>query len=100
MGFRSDGTIVDEASPVSLAEMIGHYKRSKFLAEQEAIRRPSGQAVVILNPTTPVGRERREADSDRRNHSSIFSIVSFRPMLIPDLTWSMCARWRARMRTH
>ena len=38
MGFRSDGTIVDEASPVSLADMIGHYKRSKFLAEQEAIR--------------------------------------------------------------
>jgi dihydroflavonol-4-reductase len=56
MGFRSDGTIVDEASPVSLAEMIGHYKRSKFLAEQEAIKAAqAGQAVVILNPTTPVG---------------------------------------------
>src|SRR5271154_4365564 len=56
MGFRSDGTIVDEASPVSLAEMIGHYKRSKFLAEQEAMQAArDGQAVVILNPTTPVG---------------------------------------------
>ena len=56
MGFRSDGTIVDEASPVSLADMIGHYKRSKFLAEQEAIKAAqAGQAVVILNPTTPVG---------------------------------------------
>ncbi len=56
MGFRSDGTIVDEATPVSVADMIGHYKRSKFLAEQEAIRAAQvGQAVIILNPTTPVG---------------------------------------------
>jgi dihydroflavonol-4-reductase len=56
MGFRRDGTIVDEATPVSLDEMIGHYKRSKFLAEQEAIAAArEGQAVVILNPTTPVG---------------------------------------------
>lgn len=31
MGFRSDGTIVDEQSAVSEAQMIGHYKRSKFL---------------------------------------------------------------------
>jgi dihydroflavonol-4-reductase len=56
MGFKSDGTIVDEATPVSLADMIGHYKRSKFLAEQEAIKAAkSGQHVMILNPTTPIG---------------------------------------------
>jgi len=56
MGFKKDGTIVDEATPVSLNDMIGHYKRSKFLAEQEAIRAAKdGQAVVILNPTTPIG---------------------------------------------
>ncbi|MES2222119.1 MAG: hopanoid-associated sugar epimerase [Acidobacteriota bacterium] len=56
MGFRSDGTIVDEETPVSIANMIGHYKRSKFLAEQEAIAAASlGQRVVILNPTTPIG---------------------------------------------
>jgi dihydroflavonol-4-reductase len=56
MGFRRDATIVDEATPVSLSEMIGHYKRSKFLAEQEAIQAAKdGQAVVILNPTTPIG---------------------------------------------
>jgi dihydroflavonol-4-reductase len=56
MGFRRDGTIVDESSPVSLADMIGHYKRSKFLAEQEAMKAAlAGQPVVILNPTTPVG---------------------------------------------
>jgi len=56
MGFKADGTIVDEASPVSLAEMIGAYKRSKFMAEQEAIAAArAGQHVMILNPTTPIG---------------------------------------------
>jgi dihydroflavonol-4-reductase len=56
MGFRADGTVVDEATPVSLDDMIGHYKRSKFLAEQEAIAAArGGQHVVILNPTTPIG---------------------------------------------
>ena len=56
MGFKKDGTIVDEESPVSLAEMIGHYKRSKFLGELEAIKAAkAGQHVMILNPTTPIG---------------------------------------------
>jgi dihydroflavonol-4-reductase len=56
MGFRADGTIVNEDTPVALADMIGHYKRSKFLAEQEAIEAArAGQHVMILNPTTPIG---------------------------------------------
>jgi dihydroflavonol-4-reductase len=56
MGFKTDGTIVDELTPVSLGDMIGHYKRSKFLAEQEAIAAArSGQHVMVLNPTTPIG---------------------------------------------
>ncbi|HEX6771510.1 MAG TPA: hopanoid-associated sugar epimerase, partial [Acidobacteriaceae bacterium] len=56
MGFREDGTIVDENTPVSLHDMIGHYKRSKFLAEQEAIAAArDGQQVFVLNPTTPIG---------------------------------------------
>jgi dihydroflavonol-4-reductase len=56
MGFFSDGRISDEATPVSLANMIGHYKRSKYLAEQEAIiAARDGQHVIILNPTTPIG---------------------------------------------
>jgi dihydroflavonol-4-reductase len=56
MGFRSDGTIVDEESPVALSDMIGHYKRSKFLGELEAIKAAKdGQHVMILNPTTPIG---------------------------------------------
>ena len=58
MGFRSDGQPVDEDAPVALADMVGHYKRTKFMAEQmakEAAR--SGQDVVIVNPTTPVGEQ-------------------------------------------
>ena len=56
MGFKADGTIVDENTPVSLADMVGHYKRSKFLAEQEALKAAwDGQEVMILNPTTPIG---------------------------------------------
>jgi dihydroflavonol-4-reductase len=56
MGFRKDGTIVDESSPVSIEDMIGHYKRSKFVGEQEAIKAArTGQEVMILNPTTPIG---------------------------------------------
>ncbi len=56
MGFKRDGTIVDEQTPVSEADMIGHYKRSKWLAEQEAIAAAkAGQHVVVLNPTTPIG---------------------------------------------
>lgn len=56
MGFKTDGSIVNEETPVSLADMIGPYKRSKFLGEQEAIRAAqAGQHVMILNPTTPIG---------------------------------------------
>ncbi|HZQ44495.1 MAG TPA: hopanoid-associated sugar epimerase [Acidobacteriaceae bacterium] len=56
MGFRKDASAVDEETPVSDADMIGHYKRSKWMAEQEAIAAArAGQEVVMLNPTTPVG---------------------------------------------
>jgi dihydroflavonol-4-reductase len=56
MHFFPDGRIVDEDTPVSLQYMVGHYKRSKFLAEQEAIAAAqAGQQIIILNPTTPVG---------------------------------------------
>jgi len=56
MGFFSDGRLCDEATPVSLVNMIGHYKRSKYQAEQEAVAAArAGQQVIILNPTTPIG---------------------------------------------
>jgi dihydroflavonol-4-reductase len=56
IGIPADGSAGTEDSPVALADMIGHYKRSKFLAEQvarEAAR--AGAPVVIVNPSTPVG---------------------------------------------
>jgi dihydroflavonol-4-reductase len=61
MHFRTDGLVINEDTPVSLKDMVGHYKRSKFLAEQEAIKAAKagaadgGQTVIILNPTTPIG---------------------------------------------
>ncbi len=56
MGFKKDGTIVDEATPVGESDMVGHYKRSKFLAEQVAIQAArQGQEVVLVNPTGPMG---------------------------------------------
>ena len=58
MGFNSNGHPADENSPVSLAGMIGHYKRSKFLAEQVALEASrSGMEVIIVNPSTPVGEQ-------------------------------------------
>jgi len=56
MHFRTDGIVINEDTPVKLADMVGHYKRSKFLAEQEALSAArAGQHVMILNPTTPIG---------------------------------------------
>ena len=58
VGFTSDGRPADEESPVSLADMIGHYKRSKFMAEQVAMDAGrSGMHVVTVNPTTPIGEQ-------------------------------------------
>ena len=56
LGNPGDGTPGTEDTPVSLKEMTGHYKRSKFLAEQEALQfARQGLPVVIVNPSTPVG---------------------------------------------
>jgi dihydroflavonol-4-reductase len=58
IGFTSDGKPADEESPVSLADMIGHYKRSKYMAEQVAMEAGrSGMQVVTVNPTTPIGEQ-------------------------------------------
>jgi dihydroflavonol-4-reductase len=57
IGIPADGTPGEESTQASLGAMIGHYKRSKFLAEEvarEAAR--AGLPVVIVNPSTPVGR--------------------------------------------
>lgn len=56
LGIPKDGTPGTERTPVTLEDMIGHYKRSKFLAEQEALKAAArGVPVVIVNPSTPVG---------------------------------------------
>ena len=56
LGIPDDGSAGDETTPVELDDMIGHYKRSKFLAqrvaEDFAVR---GLDVVIVNPSTPIG---------------------------------------------
>jgi dihydroflavonol-4-reductase len=58
IGFTGNGRPANEDSPVSLADMIGHYKRSKFMAEQIAMEAGrSGMRVVTVNPTTPVGEQ-------------------------------------------
>jgi dihydroflavonol-4-reductase len=56
IGIPSDGSPGEERTPVALSHMIGHYKRSKYLAE-EVVRDAArmGMSVVIVNPSTPVG---------------------------------------------
>jgi dihydroflavonol-4-reductase len=56
LGTPRDGSLGTEETPVTLAEMVGPYKRSKFMAEQvahEAAR--AGLPVVIVNPSAPIG---------------------------------------------
>lgn len=56
LGIPKDGTPGDERTPVTVADMIGSYKRSKYLAEEvagEFVRQ--GLPVVIVNPAAPVG---------------------------------------------
>src|SRR5262249_213213 len=52
----ADGRPGDEMTPVTLADMVGHYKRSKFMAEQEGLAlAAAGAPVVLVHPSTPVG---------------------------------------------
>lgn len=56
IGLPPDGGPGTEETPVSLSQMAGHYKRSKYLAEQEVLRlAKEGLPVVIVNPSAPVG---------------------------------------------
>ena len=56
IGLPPGGGLGTEETPVSLEQMSGHYKRSKFLAEQEVRKLAStGLPVVIVNPSAPVG---------------------------------------------
>ena len=56
IGVGENGTVVDETHQSSVEKMVGHYKKSKFLAEQEAVKAAqAGQDVVIVNPGCPIG---------------------------------------------
>jgi dihydroflavonol-4-reductase len=56
LGLDPNGAPATESTPVGLQDMVGHYKRSKFLAETEVARfAAAGLPVVIVNPSTPVG---------------------------------------------
>jgi dihydroflavonol-4-reductase len=56
VGLPADGRPGVEDTPVGLADMIGHYKRSKFLAEERVrAAAAAGVPVVIVNPSTPIG---------------------------------------------
>lgn len=54
--YPHDDTPSAETTPTTLDDMIGHYKRSKYLAEQVALERArAGQPIVVVQPSTPVG---------------------------------------------
>jgi len=56
VGLPGDGRPGAEDTPVGLGDMIGHYKRSKYLAEERARQAAAaGVPVVIVNPSTPIG---------------------------------------------
>ena len=56
LGIPDDGTPGTEETAVTLEEMVGHYKRSKFLAERVAEEfAGKGLPLVIVNPSTPIG---------------------------------------------
>lgn len=57
LGLRAEGAPSDETTPAGLEDMLGHYKRSKFLAEEEVRRLvvEKGLPAVIVNPSAPIG---------------------------------------------
>jgi dihydroflavonol-4-reductase len=57
LGTNKDGSPADEETPVAYKDMIGDYKRSKFLAERKvrALAKTRNLDVVIVNPAAPVG---------------------------------------------
>ena len=57
LGLNADHSPADEETPVTEAAMIGHYKRSKYLAEEavRALVREEGVPAVIVNPSAPIG---------------------------------------------
>ncbi len=56
IGLPKDGGVGTEGTPITISQMAGDYKRSKYLAEQEVLKlAKAGLPVVIVNPSAPVG---------------------------------------------
>lgn len=57
LGINKDRTPADEDTPVTVEDMVGHYKRSKYLAEATVRKRAAELEfpVVTVNPSTPIG---------------------------------------------
>ncbi len=75
LGLHKDGTPSDESTPVTIGNMIGHYKRSKFLAEEVARKMALEESlpVVIVNPSTPVGpRDIKPTPTGRMIRDAVF----------------------------
>src|SRR5206468_1606446 len=53
--LHSRGPLPGESDHASIDDMVGHYKRSKLLAEQEVLAAANDIPVVVVNPTAPVG---------------------------------------------
>jgi len=68
LGLNANGSPADEYTPVSFEDMVGHYKKSKYLAEEKVrqMARAQGLPAVIVNPSTPVGpRDRKPTPTGR-----------------------------------
>jgi dihydroflavonol-4-reductase len=63
LGLERDGTPADETTPVALGDMIGHYKRSKYLAEEEVRRLVDDEG---QSSSTPRPRSVRATSNRRR----------------------------------
>ncbi|MBD2206228.1 NAD-dependent epimerase/dehydratase family protein [Calothrix sp. FACHB-1219] len=56
IGVGESGKVVDETHQSPLEKLVGHYKKSKFLAEQVAMQAAiKGQEIVVVNPSSPIG---------------------------------------------
>lgn len=57
LGLHADARPADEETPATLDDMIGPYKRSKYLAEQEVLKlvKEEGLPAVIVYPSAPIG---------------------------------------------
>jgi len=84
LNIHADRTPADENSPVCLDDMIGHYKRSKYLAEEEVHNLIAAKQLpaTIVNPSTPIGP--RDIKPTPTGHIIVDCLAGkYQPMSIP-----------------